>query len=173
MMSRRLGLAVGLTCVFFWACASGGGTGTETSAAAATQEGPRVETAHLEQIQVIETDDGARLELEGDAPLIWTQYRDPDGRLVVELPNTLPAPELGAPEPAGIVEEVEVETIEGEERPQTRITVATRSETEHELGSEGRTLILTLMPVESAVEEETALAYEPIAEPDDETAMME
>lgn len=173
-VSRRSGLAVGLACLFFWACASGGGSpSAETSATASPSEGPRIETARLERVRVIEAETGARLELEGNAPLVWTQYRDPDGRLVVELPNTLPAPELVDPEPVGIVEQIEIEAVEAEERPQTRITVETRSETEHELGSEGKTLILTLVPVEGSVEDETALAYEPIVDRQDEREAVE
>ena len=165
VVSRRAGLIVGLSCAFLWACASGGGQESDRASRVAAAE-PAVDAARLESVRVLDSGEGARLELMASAPLIWTQYRDPEGRLVVELPNTVLAPGITEPAGAGIVESVVLASVDGESRPLTRVTVATTTETEHELGSEGKTLVLDLVPVAGAPEPERTLAYEPLGTAD-------
>jgi type IV pilus assembly protein PilQ len=161
LVSRRTGLAAAaLACAFLWTCASGGGGGDERSRVAPAPE-PQIEAARLETIRVTGSDEEARLEMSGDGPLIWTQYRDAQGRLVVELPNTVPAPGLQAPDGVGVIASVALESVDSETRPLTRVTVTASGETEHELGSEGEMLVVTLVPIQGP-SPSPALAYEPL-----------
>ena len=47
--------------------------------------------AKVTDIEVREAAPGAVIELTADQPLVWTSYRDADGNVVVELPNTVGA----------------------------------------------------------------------------------
>ncbi|HXT49635.1 MAG TPA: AMIN domain-containing protein, partial [Thermoanaerobaculia bacterium] len=88
-----------------------------------------------------------RLELQATAPLVWTQYRDSEGRLVLELPNSTTVAgvsDLG-PE-GGLLRSVSVRQVDSGERPLTRLVIATEGDTEHELSINGNALLLTLVP---------------------------
>ena len=52
---------------------------------------------------------GAQLEVASDGALVWTTYREADGRLVIELPNSTPAESVVDLTPEeGILEAVEI-----------------------------------------------------------------
>jgi type IV pilus assembly protein PilQ len=133
-------------------CASGAGTAGERAAAAdssaAPAAAPQAPAAQITSLEMREVAPGVRLELQATSPLVWTQYRDAEGRLVLELPNSAPAPDvtdLGAL--GGVVDSVAVRQVDSGERPLTRLVIATRGETEHELTASGNQLLLALVPV--------------------------
>lgn len=117
------------------------------SATSAAASGP----AMVERLRATENGPGVDIDVVADRPLVWTTYRDPEGNLVVELPNALPAAELGSiSRTSGLVSSVEVERLEDAERPLTRLVIRTRSETEHALTSDGDMLHLAMVPAGSA-----------------------
>src|SRR5262245_14055515 len=110
-------------------CASGAKTpaassGKESTATASAQ--PQAAPAQITALDVREAAPGVRLELRATAPLVWTQYRDAEGRLVLELPNSTPAPGLADVGPTGVLQSVTVRQVDGGERPLTRLVIATR-----------------------------------------------
>ena len=63
--------------------------------------------ATISRLAVMEGAPGTRIELVADTALVWTTYRDADGALVIELPNTRPLPTVQAESPAtGLVASV-------------------------------------------------------------------
>ena len=122
-------------------------TATDTATARAAVRAP----AEVRSLDL--TDDGAiaSIELEADRPLVWTSFRDAEGDLVVELPNSQPTASLADLVPtSGLVTAVEVEQIADSERPLTRLTVRTREPSEHSLVGDGDRLRLQLLPIGSA-----------------------
>jgi type IV pilus assembly protein PilQ len=88
------------------------------------------------------------LDIVVDGPLVWTSYRDADGNLVIELPNSVPQAGVGSLDQGeGIVLAVKVQREDIADRPLTRLTVVTRGEAEHSLDAQGERLRLELMPV--------------------------
>jgi len=118
--------------------------------------------AEVTDIEVREAAPGTVIELTADQPLVWTSYRNTQGDVVVELPNTV-APGIGTvPSDGTLVEDITVEEDRGGNRPLTRVVVVTRGDTEQNLRADGNRLFVELTPVEG--EPEPALAFEPIAE---------
>lgn len=115
--------------------------------------------AAIEALEV--SDDGRLLELKADRPLVWTSFRDAEGALVIELPNSVPQPEVGdVQRTSGLVTAVDVELLEDADRPLTRLTVRTRESSEHSLTGDDAMLRIELLPVEESAA--AALAYEPL-----------
>src|SRR5581483_8457234 len=115
-------------------CASGAktpaGGSSEPPATASAQ--PQAAPAQITALDVREAAPGVRLELKSTSPLVWTQYRDSEGRLVLELPNSTPAAGVSDLGPTGVLQSVTVRQVDGGERPLTRLVIATKGETEHE-----------------------------------------
>jgi len=109
------------------------------------------------------------LEVSADQALVWTSYRDDQGNLVIELPNSVPAGTVeNVVSAAGLLASVDVSLDEGASRPLTRLTVKTRQEADHTLSAEGNGLKLELFPVEGGAQSEGTLVAEsavPNAEP--------
>ncbi len=152
-------------------CASGSNTGsnTESKAGSSPSAGPAraaraeapVPAAQITSLQIREAAPGVRLELQATAPLVWTQYRDSEGRLVLELPNSTPGPGVVDLGPEGdLVRAVTVRQVDSGERPLTRLVIATQVDTEHDLAASGNTLLLTLVPAGS--DATMAVASEPV-----------
>ena len=147
-------------------CASGAKTGDQggPSPAAEPAAATRAEPAapvEITSLQLREAAPGVRLELQATAPLVWTQYRDSEGRLVLELPNSVTAPGVADLGPEGeLVRSVSVRQVDSGERPLTRLVVATNVETEAQLTAQGNALQLTLVPAGS--EDAMAVASEPV-----------
>jgi type IV pilus assembly protein PilQ len=117
----------------------------------------------LESIDLREGAPGMVVDLTASGPLVWTSYRDPDGDLVVELPNSVPGSDLAhSVAGEGMVTGITVEAEDGGLRPLTRLVVGLKGEVEHSLAAEGNVLRLELLPVPSG--EEVALSYEPLPE---------
>ncbi len=115
----------------------------------------------IRSVTVVERAPEAAVLVEGDGALVWTGYRDAEGRLVVELPGSVPAPGLGGRVVgAGIVAAVEVDEQVRSGRPLTRLTIETSIAAEHALSGEGGSLEIVLLPTAGDGE----LAYEPLPE---------
>ncbi len=112
------------------------------------------------------------VDLEASAPLVWTSFRNADGHVVVELPNSVPGPRLADLSPGeGLVSSVAVQKSQEGSRPLTRLVIATRQEVEHTVTADGAKLRIQLSPVEtktvtapSAAQSKGKLAFEPLAE---------
>jgi len=129
----------------------------EAEAAAAPGEA----AVAVRSVTVVERAPEAAVLIEGDGALVWTSYRDAEGRVVVELPDSFPAPELtGTVVGAGIVAAVEVAEQVEAGRPLTRLTIETSTDAEHAVSREGEGLAVVLLPVSGGGE----LAYEPLPE---------
>jgi hypothetical protein len=66
-----------------------------TAPPAAEVEAP-APLVHIASVEVREGTPGATLVVAADRPPVWTGYRDAEGRLVVELLNSLPGPAVPA-----------------------------------------------------------------------------
>lgn len=111
---------------------------------------------------------GSIIEITSNEPLVWTSYRDADGNVVVELPNTI-APGVGdVVAEDGLVSTVQVEEDRSGRRPLTRVVVGLLADADRNLRAEGNRLILEIVPVDG--EPAPSLAFEPIAEEEPEPA---
>jgi type IV pilus assembly protein PilQ len=103
------------------------------------------------------------VDLEANAPLVWTSFRNAEGRVVVELPNAVPGSRVADLAPAeGLVSSLDVERSEEGTRPMTRLVIATRQEVEHSISADGARLRIQLTPVEE--QGSAKLAFEPLGE---------
>src|SRR5436305_14946831 len=90
------------------------------------------------------------IDLEASAPLVWTSFRNAEGRVIVELPNAVPRAGLADLAPAeGLVSSLAVQKSEEGSRPMTRLVIATRQEVEHSVIADGSKLRIQLSPVEA------------------------
>ncbi len=142
------------------ACSSAGGrpsaatsqrgpAATETADAFAMTTPPPVE---IQSVELREGAPGIELDVTASGAMVWTSYRNADGDLVVELPNSSPGATLTSlTEAEGLVAKVLVESDSSGARPVTRLTIATRAEAEHALAADGNVLRLSLLPTGVAV----------------------
>jgi type IV pilus assembly protein PilQ len=132
-------------------------------------------TTEIQALAVHPGNGGAQLEVASDGALVWTTYRDADGRLVIELPNSTPVDSVVDLWPdEGLLEAVEVATEMSGDRPMTRLTIRTRGATEHSIQASGPALLVDFTAVgeiassagvtdEPWVEEESLPAEQPAA----------
>ncbi|HEX6200595.1 MAG TPA: AMIN domain-containing protein, partial [Thermoanaerobaculia bacterium] len=129
------------------------------------------EALEVTGIEVREGAPGARVEITSSEPLVWTSFRDTEGRVVVELPNALQGSGVSDVVPDdGLVESVTVSQEQPGRRPLTRLVIATREEVEHTLRADGTRLTIELEPLTSAggaaelpaAEESPEIAFEPV-----------
>ena len=119
--------------------------------------------AEIGTMDLIDDGDRASIELRADRPLVWTSFRNAEGDLVVELPNSMPIDSVtGVDSPSGLVRQVDVERLDDAQRPLTRLVVRTHEASEHSLTGDANVLRLELVPVERA--QEVTLAYQPLEE---------
>lgn len=146
-----LALAAGIGCT-----SSKPATVVEATPAAAEASGeePARPATTAAEIRTLDLREGAPevfIDLEASAPLVWTSFRNADGKVIVELPNAQPRAGVSGMEPAdGLVSSLAVEgTTEGS-RPLTRLVISTRQEVEHSVSADGNNLEIKLQPVETA-----------------------
>jgi len=119
--------------------------------------------AEIRSLDLREGAPEALVDLEASAPLVWTSFRNAEGRVVVELPNAVPGPRLTdlAPE-EGLISSLSIQKSEEGSRPMTRLVIATRQESEHSITADGTKLRIQLMPV--GEQSAAKLAFEPLGE---------
>jgi type IV pilus secretin PilQ/predicted competence protein len=149
-----------------WGCSSAPAEKAQTGAdspAAGAAATPARQAAQISAIGLADEGSTAAIEVKADRSLVWTSFRNADGDLVVELPNSEPAAGVGEPSPTGgLVSTLSVERVADGGRPLTRLVVKTREPSEHELTGDGQLLRLKLLPIDDS--QQVALAYEPVAE---------
>lgn len=147
------------------------------AAAESSEDAARPATTSAE-IRTLDLREGAPevfIDLEANAPLVWTSFRNADGKVVVELPNATTRTGIGGLEPAeGLVASLAVENATEGSRPLTRLVIVTRQEVEHSVSADGNRLAIKLQPVETA-QAAGGLTYEPLAQetPRTQTASLE
>ena len=137
--------------------------------------------AEIRSVELVAASGTESVELKADRPLVWTSFRDAEGDLVIELPNSKPADAVSSLAPtAGLIAAIDVELVDDATRPLTRLVVKTRQASEHSLAGEGELLRIQLAPVGGTLaeaskpkrtQEEPAavLAFEPV--PEEESAV--
>lgn len=133
----------------------------------AAQEAPATtKAAAVAEIRTLDLREGAPevlVDLESSAPLVWTSFRNAEGKVVVELPNAAPKEGLADLSPEdGLVSSLQVQRNEEGTRPLTRLVIATRQEVEHSISADGNHLQIRLLPVEEQRAEAGRLAFEPL-----------
>ncbi|MDH3684078.1 MAG: type IV pilus secretin PilQ, partial [Acidimicrobiia bacterium] len=94
---------------------------------------------------------GSQLSVASSGPMIWTSYRDIEGNLIIELPNSKPSAEVASLELEDkLVASAHVQVEESGDRPLTRLVVRTRNQAEHSVTADGTRLLVDLMPVAGA-----------------------
>jgi type IV pilus secretin PilQ/predicted competence protein len=158
MMDRypRRGAAIALAmAALAWGCASARPEATAQAPAAASASAPAAPAqpavAEIDRLDVAEAAPGARVEIGSQQALVWTTFRDADGNLVLELPNTRPATGLSDQAfAAGLVSSVRVTGEGTADRPLTRVVIATREPAEHHLDAGAKGLSIELVPTGEA-----------------------
>ena len=187
MRSRNSGwlwaTAVAAVLVLQVGCTSGGGPTAKP--ASPRPEGAVSSTqvrmpAEIQSIDLVNVGGTESVELMADRPLVWTSFRDSEGDLVIELPNSTPTATVRSLDPvAGLIAAVDVELVDDATRPLTRLVVKTREASEHSLAGEGDVLRIQLTPVGGAMAKKASvvapvpetpppvtLAFEPLPEED-------
>jgi type IV pilus assembly protein PilQ len=143
-----------------------------TPASPSTEAKATSATAEIRSLELREGAPEVYVDLEASAPLVWTSFRNPEGKVVVELPNSVPAPRIKDLVPEdGLVSSVQVQRETEGSRPMTRLVIATRHEVEHSVTADGLHLQIRLLPLETqakVVAREPAkpkLAFEPVPPP--------
>lgn len=141
-------------------------------AAPSSREAPAANaanTAAVAEIRTLDLREGAPevfVDLESSAPLVWTSFRNAEGKVVVELPNSAAREGLADLSPEdGLVSSLQVQRNPEGSRPMTRLVIATRQEVEHSISADGNRLQIRLLPVDqqaAASAEPSKLAFEPL-----------
>jgi type IV pilus assembly protein PilQ len=143
--------------------------------AADRQATPAADRQSPAEIRTLELREGAPdvfVDLEATSPLVWTSFRNSEGKVVIELPNATPSArvqDVNADE--GLVSSVKVQRETEGSRPMTRLVISTRHEVEHSVTADGLHLQIRLLPLEAqakVVAREPAkpkLAFEPVPPP--------
>jgi type IV pilus assembly protein PilQ len=147
----RRGVAVALaTTALAWGCASAkteanAPATADASVAATPQAAPA--PAEISRLEVSESAPGARVAIGAQQALVWTTFRDANGDLVIDLPNSRPAEGLSDQAfQAGLVASVRVSGEGTPERPLTRVRITTREAAEHRLDVQPDGLAIELVP---------------------------
>jgi len=115
----------------------------------ATNDRKPVAPAEIRSLDLREGAPEVFLDVEASAPLVWTSFRNAQGQVVVELPNSVPGAQLADLAPKeGLISSLKIERQSDGSRPLTRIVVTTRQEVEHSITADGLKLRVQLNPVE-------------------------
>jgi type IV pilus assembly protein PilQ len=134
-----------------------------SKAPAQAQAAPASSSAEIRSLDLREGAPEVFVDLEASAPLVWTSFRNTEGRVIVELPNAVPGARLTDLAPSeGLVSSLAVQKSEEGSRPMTRLVIATRQEVEHSITADGSKLRIQLMPVDEGAK--AKLAFEPLGE---------
>jgi type IV pilus assembly protein PilQ len=138
---------------------------SKQSSAAAKTDAKSAQGAPTE-IRSLDLREGAPdvfVDLDASSPLVWTSFRNVEGRVVIELPNAVPGPKVVDLSPEeGLISSLSVQKSEDGARPLTRLVIATRQEVEHAVTADGNKLRIQLLPVDA--QGKGKLAFEPLHE---------
>jgi type IV pilus assembly protein PilQ len=138
-------MALWIVCAFATATSAARPTGQSAADSSVLSRDP----LEIRSLDLREGAPGLFLDVMATGPVVWTSFRDADGRLIVELPNTEPAQGVTGLNPAkGLVAAVGLERDVRANRPVTRLTIQTRQPVEHSLSAEGGHLEVSLSPLE-------------------------
>ncbi|MBZ0114295.1 MAG: type IV pilus secretin PilQ [Thermoanaerobaculia bacterium] len=99
----------------------------------------------LTSMTLVEQANGTQLAIRASEPLVWHQYRDSQGRLVIDLPNS-EIGDLVAPTGQGLISGLTVETVANDDRPMTRLLINTAPGTESEVEAVDEFLTVLILP---------------------------
>lgn len=146
-----------------------------SASAAARPAKSAVAPAAAAEIRSLDLREGAPevyVDLEASSPLVWTSFRNPEGKVVVELPNSVPAARVQDVTPEdGLVSSVKVQRETEGSRPMTRLVISTRHEVEHAVTADGLHLQIRLLPLDQQARAgagepaKQKLAFEPVPGP--------
>ena len=124
---------------------------------------PQASAAEIRSLDLREGAPEVFIDLEASAPLVWTSFRNAEGKVIVELPNAVPRASLADLSPAdGLVSSLAIQKSDEGSRPMTRLVIATRQEVEHSVTADGTKLRIQLLPV--GEQAKAKLAFEPLGE---------
>jgi type IV pilus assembly protein PilQ len=124
---------------------------------------PQGAAAEIRSLDLREGAPEVFIDLDASAPLVWTSFRNAEGKVIVELPNTVPRASLADLSPAdGLVSSLAIQKSDEGSRPMTRLVIATRQEVEHSVTADGTKLRIQLLPV--GEQAKAKLAFEPLGE---------
>jgi type IV pilus assembly protein PilQ len=130
------------------------------TAAAATTTKP----TEIRSLEIREGAPEVYVDLKASAAPVWTSFRNAQGQVVIELPNTVPAATVADLHPGeGLVSAIKVQRENDGSRPLTRLLIDTRQEVEHAVTAENLDLHVRLNPVDG--EKRAALAPAPAPAP--------
>jgi type IV pilus assembly protein PilQ len=122
------------------------GAGRDQSVVPTGVSGPA--PTEIQAVELKQDDPGVQVRVSTSGPLVWTSYRDGEGDLVVELPNSLPvATVAGLDLKQGMVESARLVVEANADRPLTRLVVRTAEPAEHSVAADGDRLLVDLVPV--------------------------
>ncbi len=163
---RRLFASATAIALAVGACTSSKPARVVEAAPAAEESSATAQAASVAEIRTLDLREGAPevfVDLESSAPLVWTSFRNAEGRVIVELPNSAPREGLADLSPEdGLVSSLQVQRNDEGTRPLTRLVIATRQEVEHSISADGNRLQIRLLPVEEQRAEAGRLAFEPL-----------
>jgi len=132
-------------------------------ASAEAKAAPASAPAEIRSLDLREGAPEAFVDLEASSPLVWTSFRNAEGRVIIELPNAVPAARLADLSPEdGLVSSLAIQKSNEGSRPMTRLVIGTRQEVEHSVTADGTKLRIQLMPLED--QGKAKLAFEPLGE---------
>ncbi len=124
---------------------------------------PQASAAEIRSLDLREGAPEVFIDLEASSPLVWTSFRNAEGKVIVELPNAVPRASLADLSPAdGLVSSLAIQKSDEGSRPMTRLVIATRQEVEHSVTADGTRLRIQLLPV--GEQTKAKLAFEPLGE---------
>jgi type IV pilus assembly protein PilQ len=141
-----------------------GAEASPRAAAAKTEVKPaQGAPAEIRSVDLREGAPDVFVDLDASAPLVWTSFRNVEGRVVIELPNSVPGPKVVDLSPEeGLISSLAVQKSADGSRPLTRLVIATRQEVEHAVTADGNKLRIQLLPVEA--QGKGKMAFEPLHE---------
>ena len=147
----QLGLAAMAATALLVGCGSAGAPAPATDAQQVEVDiaGEPLGAVEIQALEIWPSDDGSRLEIVASETLNWTGYRNGEGDLVVELPNSVPGPDVDDLIPdEDLIRSVEVTAEQVDDRQLTRLLIRTAADAEHFIRSEGDRLVVALSATE-------------------------
>jgi type IV pilus assembly protein PilQ len=123
--------------------------GHSTASADARSSATTTKPTEIRALEIREGAPEVYVDLKASAAPVWTSYRNAQGQVVIELPNTVAAASVTDLSPGeGLISSLKVQRETDGNRPLTRLVVETRQEVEHTVTAENLDLHVRLAPVD-------------------------